>query len=151
LRKTGHFQQAFFKVATGGKMGVICNCCKKCCGGGLTSNFAKAFIDANRRAVTAAKKGLGDPLKGVGISAPSGYSVRRDAAKCKLCGTCAKICNFDAIEIRDDNYFWDEARCMGCGLCEEHCPNHALEMYLEEDRGYLPLDLDLAGKVLKKN
>ncbi len=142
-RKTGHFNQIFFKVATGGRSGVICNCCKKCCGGGTFAGIIKNFVQKNKDQVTAAMEGFGDPLSGVACTAPSGYTVKHDAEKCTLCGKCVDICNFDAVQITDGQRRFDPAYCMGCGLCEEHCPTGAVSMVYEEKGGYIPLDLDL--------
>lgn len=147
-RKTGHFNQIFFKVATGGRTGVICNCCKKCCGAGSLPKIIQRYTAENRDKVLAAKEGHGDPLEGVGPSAPSGYTVKHDAEKCALCGKCAEVCNFDAIEIKDGKRSVDLAVCMGCGVCAELCPNGAISLVYEEKGGYIPLDLDLAKEKL---
>jgi len=125
FRKRGHITQAFFKVATGGRTGVICNCCPECCVSLEANELAKKFNSSNR------------------MSIESGYSVKRDPKKCKNCGSCAKICHFNAIEFERGKWGhyskWD---CMGCGLCVEHCPNGALSLYVDEAKS-LPLDIDL--------
>jgi Fe-S-cluster-containing hydrogenase component 2 len=125
FRRRGHVTEAFFKVATGGKTGVICNCCPDCCVSIEATRLAQRFNSAHR------------------MNIESGYSVKRDLKKCKNCGTCAKICHFDAITFKDGKHAhystWD---CMGCGLCAEHCPNNALSLYVDTAKS-LPLDLDL--------
>jgi Fe-S-cluster-containing hydrogenase component 2 len=125
FRKRGHITQAFFKVATGGRTGVICNCCPECCVSLEANKLAKKFNSSNR------------------MSIESGYSVKRDPKKCKNCGSCAKICHCNAIEFERGKWGhyskWD---CMGCGLCVEHCPNGALSLYVDEAKS-LPLDIDL--------
>jgi Pyruvate/2-oxoacid:ferredoxin oxidoreductase delta subunit len=148
LDKTGHFTQIFFKVATGGRTGVICNCCKKCCGAGTLPKMTRNYVAENRDMVLAAKHGHGDPLAGVGFSAPSGYTVKHDAEKCILCGKCVELCNFEAIEINDGKRTVDLAYCMGCGVCAELCPSGAISLVYEEKGGYIPLDLDLAKEKL---
>jgi ferredoxin len=124
-RKTGHINQAFFKVATGGSMGVICNCCPKCC----------VSIRATR--LVHKIKGAQD----VSQYAPSGYLVEHDEAKCRLSGRCADICNFGAIEIVDGKHIYDPEACMGCGLCVENCEQEALTLVLGKGP-ILPLDID---------
>ena len=125
-RRTGHINQAFFKVATGGSIGVICNCCPKCC----------VSIRATR---------LAQKIKGaqdITMFAPSGYTVRHDADRCELCGKCVKTCNFNAIEIEDGVRVYHSEECIGCELCVENCERHALTLVLEEG-GLLPLDMDM--------
>lgn len=149
LRKTGHYNQAFFKVATGGRLGVICNCCSKCCGAGLANRYTREFYNKNKKAIAEAVTGSGDPLKAAGLMAPSGYRVEHDAEKCVLCGECARVCNFGAVELKDGQRLWDELACMGCDLCVEHCPQGALSLvYDDEKGGFIPLDLDLLRKKL---
>ena len=129
MRKTGHIQQAFLKVGTGGLTGVICNCCPRCCVSLDASRIAKK-IDA-----------------GLYMNAESGYSVKRDAEKCSACGHCAEACPFDAVVMKEGVPVYDKALCMGCELCADGCPNGALRLYADPDK-VLPLDLDLARKEL---
>jgi ferredoxin len=130
-RKSGHINQAFFKVATGGSMGVLCNCCPKCC------------VSMRATALAQQIKGGQD----VTMYVPSGYTVEHDAVKCELCGTCVKYCNFGAIEIVDGVRVYYPEKCKGCELCVEYCPQGALTLILEEG-GLLPLDIDLAREKL---
>ncbi|MBN2026071.1 MAG: hypothetical protein JW854_04865 [Actinobacteria bacterium] len=132
-RKTGHINQAFFKVATGGSMGVLCNCCPKCC--------------VSMRATALAQKIKG--AKDISQYVPSGYTVERDAKKCAMCGTCVEICHFGAIEIIDGEYVYRPERCYGCELCVENCSNGALSLvHKGTDGGLIPLDVDLAKGLL---
>ena len=67
-RRTGHINQAFFKVATGGGMGVLCNCCPRCC----VSMKATALAQRIRGA------------QDIRLYSPSGYKVERKMEKCRL-------------------------------------------------------------------
>lgn len=124
FRKKGYITQAFFKVATGGSTGVICNCHMDNCVSLQATRFAKKF----------------DPS--AAMAADSGYSVSHDDAKCRKCGVCASICNFGAIRVFDGVRTYDRSRCMGCELCVEHCTQDALSLY-EDAKKTVPLDLDL--------
>lgn len=125
FRKRGHITQAFFKVATGGRTGVICNCCPECCVSLEASRLLQRFRPTFNQ------------------SCESGYSVHRDAQRCKDCGICAKTCHFGAITYRDGTFgHYQKKVCMGCGLCVEHCPNEALSLYVDESKSS-PLDIDL--------
>ena len=124
FRKMGYITQAFFKVATGGSTGVICNCHPDTC----VSLYG-----------TMVTKKLNENLS---QSAESGYSVRVDETKCKRCGTCAKTCHFGGIEIKNEVRVYNKNRCWGCELCVENCPNGALSLYMDSDKS-VPLDIDL--------
>jgi len=125
FRKRGHITQAFFKVATGGRTGIFCNCCPECCVSLEATKLAKKFNSS------------------LSMAAQSGYSVEHDIKKCRNCGTCAKICHFSAIDFRDGHRgFYSRWNCMGCGLCTEHCPTGALKLYVDSDKP-VPLDIDL--------
>ena len=125
FRKRGHVTQSFFKVATGGRTGVFCNCCPECCVSFEATRIAKKFNS------------------GFSMNVQSGYSVRHDAQICTGCGQCSRTCHFDAIEFsqgkRKHYSKWD---CMGCGLCVEHCPSGALSIFIDKDKP-LPLDIEM--------
>jgi Pyruvate/2-oxoacid:ferredoxin oxidoreductase delta subunit len=128
FREKGYLTQAFFKVATGGQTGVICNCHPDTCVSLQATKFAKKFD----RKFT--------------MNADSGYAVRRDEKKCKLCATCAEVCPVDCIEaVKDKSWSYDSNSCLGCELCVEHCPEKALLMYRDSTKN-VPLDIDIVKK-----
>lgn len=133
-RAKGHITTAWFKVETGARTGVICSCCRCCCGGFEGMKIARGI------------KGLEKASNLI----PSGYRVSFEAEKCEQCGTCGEVCAFAAIEYDDHGRpERDHDACMGCGLCVEHCPQGALALELPKDgAGLLPLDLDLAEEIL---
>ncbi|PKN33538.1 MAG: hypothetical protein CVU61_12645 [Deltaproteobacteria bacterium HGW-Deltaproteobacteria-19] len=130
FRKRGHITQAFFKVATGGTTGVICNCCPECC----------VSLEASRRV----RKFEGS----LSQSAGSGYSVRVNHEICRDCGTCAGICPFGAMTLLDGVRSYDKEACMGCELCVEHCPEGSLSLYRDPGKP-LPLDMDWVRETMK--
>jgi Fe-S-cluster-containing hydrogenase component 2 len=123
LRKRGHINQAFLKVATGGSTSVICNCRPDTC----------VSLQATRMV-----RGL-DP--GLSMTAASGYSVRHDPDKCVLCRRCEKICGFGAIAFVNGQRVYESETCLGCELCAEQCIHNALSLFVDPDKP-LPLDLD---------
>lgn len=123
FRKTGHITQAFFKVATGGSTGVICNCHPDTCVSLQATKLASGI----------------DPS--LSMTAGSGYSVRHDADKCTHCRTCEKICRFGAITFVDGQRIYDHSQCLGCGLCVQQCFQDTLSLYADPVKP-LPLDLD---------
>jgi ferredoxin len=124
FRDRGYLTQAFFKVATGGNIGVICSCHIDSCVSLQATQFARRFD------------------KGLSMAANSGYSVQHDDIFCKKCGTCAGICQFGAIQVVDNQWSYHRDICMGCELCVEHCPEQALLLYQDSDKT-VPLNLDL--------
>jgi len=130
LRKSGHITQAFFKVATGGHTGVICNCCPRCCVSLESTRLARLW---------------GDNLS---MNAESGYSVTYNAEGCVQCGSCAAVCHFGAIRFNDGLRTYDRKLCMGCELCVEHCLEGALSLYRDGEKS-LPLDMDLVRERIR--
>jgi Pyruvate/2-oxoacid:ferredoxin oxidoreductase delta subunit len=123
FRKKGHITQAFFKVATGGSTGVICNCHPDTC----------VSLQATRLA--------GGIDKSLSMTAASGYSVAHKADVCIRCRMCADICGFGAVVFKSDERIYDNSRCLGCELCVQQCPAGAIFLYTDPDKS-LPLDLD---------
>jgi ferredoxin len=128
----GNITTSWFKVATGGRTGVICACCTCCCGGLEGMRLIKKF------------KG-GEELSNI-IS--SGYVAVVDGGLCQGCGTCADTCFFEAASVGEGGTVVQSAQsCMGCGLCVERCPAGARRLQADLSKG-LPLDIDLVRKEL---
>jgi ferredoxin len=130
-RKKGYITQAFFKVATGGSTGVICNCHPDTCISLKASSITRRIN------------------KDLTMNVKSGYSVKHDPGKCKGCGTCVTTCPFGAIAMGKDGRVYNSDECMGCELCVESCPNGALSLYIDPQKS-LPLDMDFVKKEIKK-
>jgi NAD-dependent dihydropyrimidine dehydrogenase PreA subunit len=128
FRKKDHITQAFFKVATGGSTGVICNCHPDTC----------VSLQATRLA--------GGLDKGLTMTVKSGYSVSHDSERCILCGHCEEKCLFGAVKFTDGKRKYIADICLGCGLCEEACPEKALTLYVDPDKP-LPLDLEALTRI----
>lgn len=124
FRKKKHITQAFFKVATGGSTGVICNCHPDTCVSLQATKFAGRISDQ------------------LSMTAKSGYSVAFEGERCVACGHCADMCGFDAITFVNGRRTYTKDLCMGCGLCVEDCPENAMSLYVDPDKP-LPLDLDM--------
>lgn len=124
FRGKGHITQAFFKVATGGSTGVICNCHPDTC----------VSLQATRLACSIDQS--------LSMTAKSGYSVRYAADQCTLCRKCERICRFGAIVFEDDRRIYDSRQCLGCELCVQQCAAGALSLYIDPGKP-LPLDLDM--------
>lgn len=123
LRARGHVTQAFFKVATGGCTGVICNCHPETCVSLIASRLSKKIS------------------RKLEMNAPSGYSIHIDTAKCDSSGECAATCPVGALGLANNRLTYNKDRCLGCGLCTESCPHKALSLYKDPEK-VLPLDID---------
>jgi Pyruvate/2-oxoacid:ferredoxin oxidoreductase delta subunit len=119
----------WFKDATGYRGGVLCSCCSCCCKG------AEAFR------IISQIGGLDDKR----IVAPSGYAAKRDEAKCRACGGCAKACPYGALVFTDSpaerpiDFIYE--RCNGCGACVSVCENGAVALVRDVNKGEV-LDVD---------
>ena len=47
-----------------------------------------------------------------------------DYDKCTGCGTCAKLCPYFAIEMKDGLPDLDDEHCAGCSWCMGYCPQY---------------------------
>jgi Pyruvate/2-oxoacid:ferredoxin oxidoreductase delta subunit len=83
---------------------AICSCCSCCC------HDIVALLKYDHR----------DLVK------KSEYIAKHDTNECINCKSCAKYCNFKAIETTDDEVSLNEEKCYGCGVCVIHCPSGAL-------------------------
>jgi len=63
-----------------------------------------------------------------------------DATLCTECGTCQKVCPYEAIQLAPKPVF-DQSKCYGCWACYNHCPNKAI--YTKKYKG--------AGQYAKPN
>lgn len=129
FRSMGYLTQAFFKVATGGSTGVICNCHPDTCVSLQATRFAQKF---DRRFT---------------MNAGSGYSVGFTEKKCAWHGNCEHVCPVGAIKVDAAGRTWtyDKEACIGCGLCVEQCPEKALSLYRDQGKP-VPLDVDIVKK-----
>ncbi|MCX7677885.1 MAG: hypothetical protein N2316_01570 [Spirochaetes bacterium] len=132
FRSKGYITQAFFKVATGGSTGVICNCHPATCVSLQASRIAKKIH------------------KNLTMNAQSGYSIMHDNKKCTRCGTCDTVCHFNAIQITNNGRLYHINECMGCELCVESCSAGALSLYVDPQKP-IPLDIDLIKDAKKKD
>jgi len=78
-----------------------------------------------------------------------------DPKICKGCGTCALVCPFDAIELKESEIRGLEGKivsevntalCKGCGLCAAACPNGAIQQRGFTDTQLLSMVNALSGK-----
>ena len=83
------------------------------CSGSRGIAQKKYAYDGARDCVAASRLGGGDKL------CPNG---------CIGLGTCAEICPFDAIEVKNGVAAVDYRKCRGCGLCTEACPKHIIKL-----------------------
>lgn len=63
--------------------------------------------------------------------------LRIDAALCKGCGKCTKVCASGALKVENKKAVVDEARCIMCGMCKDSCKFNAISLEKEEAGGDL--------------
>jgi heterodisulfide reductase subunit A-like polyferredoxin len=57
--------------------------------------------------------------------------VTVDRQRCRGCGTCVSVCQFEAVALCENSpgiliAQVDDISCKGCGICAAHCPSGAL-------------------------
>ena len=45
---------------------------------------------------------------------------------CTYCGTCAEVCPFNAINVKNNKWKYSNSKCFGCGVCVDACESKAL-------------------------
>jgi len=93
------------------KVEAICCCCSCCC---PSLKFAKIAPRPS------------DFVK-------SYYEAAIDPELCTACGTCAEMCQMDAINEGDDVSDIIDGRCIGCGICVSSCPTEAISLVKKAD------------------
>jgi len=61
----------------------------------------------------------------------SSYATRPsviDPSLCNGCGSCERVCVYDAIKVREGLARTDREACFGCGLCATVCPTRAIRL-----------------------
>ncbi len=71
-----------------------------------------------------------------------------DEALCTECGTCEKLCPYDAIKLSPKPVF-DMEKCHGCWVCYNHCPSKAIYTKKFRGVGHYPKPIDGLNKKLK--
>jgi MinD superfamily P-loop ATPase len=49
-----------------------------------------------------------------------------DEARCDFCGTCARVCAYNALAVVKDTVLVFQELCHGCGACSRLCPEGAI-------------------------
>ncbi len=73
-----------------------------------------------------------------------------DAARCRACGACQELCEFQAVTVREDERGVlvaqvNEVACLGCGTCAAHCPSGAITAGYSTDRQIEAMLVELVG------
>lgn len=62
---------------------------------------------------------------------PGGYTRKVCSAGCIACKMCEKVCEYDAIHVKNNYARFDLDKCVGCGKCYEVCPVKVIH-YVQE-------------------
>ncbi len=66
-------------------------------------------------------------------------------------GTCADVCPFDAIEIKDDLAQVNYMKCQGCGLCVTACPKGIIKLIPYDSKHWVGCSSRLKGIETRKS
>ena len=94
-----------------GRFMSLCHCCSCCCILSAMKYGSKALKFLRRM---------------------EGVSIEVDKEICVGCGTCFKVCIYDAMKMVDGKAFIDQNECLGCGRCERTCPNEAISITIDD-------------------
>lgn len=106
----------------------------------LTVQVAKGIIEAENLLVISHVKGhccsgFGGAIKNFGMGAVSVKSKNdihelgkpKYVSLCQGCGTCAKLCPANTIQMVEGKAKFDLNACYGCSICQEKCPYQCLK------------------------
>jgi ferredoxin len=66
-------------------------------------------------------------------SKDTGGATRKNCQTgCIACGTCVKVCFFDAPSVGNNLSRIDIAKCRVCGVCVPKCPTHAITDFIPQ-------------------
>ena len=54
------------------------------------------------------------------------YIAQIDERRCVTCGECAKVCQFNAISVKNNKEIVINKKCYGCGACRAVCKKNAI-------------------------
>lgn len=86
----------------------------------------KDIPESIAHAESAASKVIGMIAKGFIDIDPR--KIHHDPATCIKCKLCTQICNFGALEFKNDQIEVTLPNCTGCGACQAMCPTGALSI-----------------------
>lgn len=79
--------------------------------------------------------------------------IENDIEKCIFCGSCARKCPSQCIEVDKDKGLWahDPSACIWCGICVQACPTGSLTQDVERMAPATGIErLELRGTPPKK-
>ena len=65
-------------------------------------------------------------------------------------GTCVKVCQFDAIHVKDGVAVVDREKCVGCGSCAAECPRGVIALVPKKSKVQVGCSNPLKGPFVKK-
>lgn len=68
---------------------------------------------------------------------------------CLGCGTCAEVCDYDAINIVDGIAIIDKEKCTSCKACISICPKHLIELVPYDQKTIVKCHSNEAGKEVR--
>ena len=79
-----------------------------------------------------------------------GGSDKACAYGCIGFGSCANVCQFDAIKIENDIAVIDRDKCVACGACVDICPHNVIKLVEQKQRTFVKCISHEKGANLKR-
>ncbi|UBX48586.1 4Fe-4S binding protein [Providencia alcalifaciens] len=80
----------------------------------------------------------------------SWFHIALDTASCILCGACAKVCDEQAIELKDHQFSLDDKRCTGCMSCQVVCFPKSIQVHPHVAKNSEPLHFHYYDGICQK-
>ncbi|MDE7245819.1 MAG: RnfABCDGE type electron transport complex subunit B, partial [Oscillospiraceae bacterium] len=114
--------------------------------GARQAAFVRCAGDCGRTAVKCNYVGISDCR----AAALAGISIWNCDYGCLGFGSCADVCEFDALHIVDGLAVVDRTKCRACGLCVTACPKGLIELAPVERKAAVSCSSRDKGAAVKK-
>ncbi len=79
----------------------------------------------------------------------TGAGPKKCSYGCMGLGSCVKVCEFDAISVKDGIAVVDPEKCTACGKCAKVCPKHLIDIVPYEAKYHVSCNNKDKGKDVK--
>ena len=93
-----------------------------------------AFVFCSGASGVAEEKYIYDGISDCNAAARLGGGQKKCKYACLGLGSCAKVCKFGAISIKNGVAVVDKGKCTACGMCIDACPKHVIGLVADKEQ-----------------